>query len=115
MGLVSELAYDDRGDSAATPFENDIMFGLRLAVNDPASSELLAGFLQDLTSSARTLNYEGSRRFGNHWKTIVEASIFINSPEDGHFYSLRAATKKTTFDKTKGGDSDNSCWQNLCL
>lgn len=35
LGLVSELAYDDRGDSAATPFENDIMFGLRLAVNDP--------------------------------------------------------------------------------
>lgn len=90
LGLISELAYDDRGDSAPTPFENDIMFGLRLAVNDPASAELLAGFLQDLTSPARTINFEGSRRFGNHWKAIIEASIFIDSPEDGPFYSLRA-------------------------
>ena len=41
---------------------NDLMFGLRLAVNDPAGSEPLAGFVRDTGTSASAASLEASRR-----------------------------------------------------
>lgn len=89
LGIIGEWAYDDRGDSAATAFENDLMLGLRLAVNDAASTELLAGVLQDLNNSSKALSLEASRRFSDNWKATLEARGFFNLPEGDLFYSLR--------------------------
>jgi hypothetical protein len=89
LGVINEWAYDERGDKATTPSENDVMFGLRLAVNDAAGSELLAGFSQDLTSSAHTIGLEASRRFGDNWRLSVEARAIIDPPEDDLLYNLR--------------------------
>jgi hypothetical protein len=89
LGVLVEGAYDDRGSRATTYFENDAMFGLRLAVNDAAGTELLAGFSQDLDSSSRSLSLEASRRFGDNWLLSIEARSFFDLPEDDLFYSLR--------------------------
>jgi hypothetical protein len=89
LGVLNEWAYDERGDKAATPFENDVMFGLRLTVNDAASSELLAWFSQDLKSSFHTIGLEGSRRFGDNWRLSIEARALIDPPEDDLLYSMR--------------------------
>ncbi len=89
LGLLGEWAYDERGDDAATAFENDLILGLRLAVNDAASSELLAGFGQDLDSRARVIRVEGSRRFGNNLRLFLEIWAFIDQPEDDFLSSMR--------------------------
>ena len=89
LGVIGEYAYDDRGDDATTPFQNDAIFGLRLALNDAASSELLAWFSQDLKNSSHTLGLEVSRRFGDNWLLFFEARALIDPPEDGLLYSMR--------------------------
>jgi len=52
VGVLAEYLFDDRHDNAATPFENDIMLGMRLALNEVQGSDLLVGGIFDLDSSA---------------------------------------------------------------
>ncbi|MCP4400404.1 MAG: hypothetical protein GY801_24245 [bacterium] len=89
VGLIGEYVYDDRGDDAPTPYQNDAMGGLRLAFNDPAGSELLAWIVYDTNSSAAMPGIEASRRFSENWKVKIEAWGFIDIPEDDPIYSLR--------------------------
>jgi hypothetical protein len=89
LGVVGQWAYDGRSDDATTPYENDAMFGLRLVLNDPAGSEVLAGMTQDINTSARAVSIEASRRINSNWKATLEARAFFDLPEDDLFYSLR--------------------------
>jgi hypothetical protein len=89
LGLIGEYAYDERQDQATTPFQNDAMFGLRLTVNDMASTEVLAGLIQDLKNGSRTLTVEASRRFGNRWKLTLESGLFFSPSEDDLLFDLR--------------------------
>jgi hypothetical protein len=89
LDVIGELAYDDRGAEATTPFENDAMFALRLAVNDASSSEVLMGFIQDLDSSSRSFSIEGSRRFGDRWLLSIESRVFLDQSEGDVLYSIR--------------------------
>ncbi len=82
LGLVAEYLYDDRDTEALTPFEDDIMVGLRVAFNDVQSSELLAGVVIDRDNSTRFFNIEASRRIGDNWKLELEARIFSNVDEN---------------------------------
>ncbi len=82
LGVLAEYAFDDRGGAAGTAFQNDLFTGLRLALNDPASSELLLGVLDDLSSGERFLNLEASRRLGDRWRLSVEGRV-ISDPRPG--------------------------------
>jgi hypothetical protein len=90
LGALVEVIFDDRGNKATTALENDIALALRLAVNDPESTEVLFGFIQDMTDSARSLFLETSRRFGDHWKLSVEMRASISQPASNLLYDLRA-------------------------
>jgi len=89
LGLIGEYTFDSRGDDAPTPYENDAMLGLRLDLNDPAGSALLAGFIMDTESSATIARLEASRRIGSNWTASLEAWGFFNIPPDDPAYSLR--------------------------
>jgi len=78
VGLIAEYLFDDRKDAATTPFENDLFLGARLALNDEASSELLAGMIVDLDNSSRVMSVEASRRLGDNWKLNLEGRFFSN-------------------------------------
>jgi hypothetical protein len=88
VGIIGEFAYDERGEQATTPFNNDIMAGLRLALNDAAGTEMLAGLSYDLDISSRIFSLEASRRLGDRWKIFLETYLFALHPED-IVYSLR--------------------------
>lgn len=88
-GIVSEYLYDDRDDDALTPFEDDIMFGVRLALNDVQSTDLLAGIIFDRDSSAKSFNLEASRRLGDSWKLELEARFFSDIPKNDLQYVFR--------------------------
>jgi len=89
LGIIGEWAFDERGDDATTPFQNDVMLGLRLELNDAASSRLLAGFSQDLENASTAFSVEASRRFGNNWRLSFELRSFYNQSEDDPFFSVR--------------------------
>ncbi len=89
VGIIGEWVYDERGDDATTPYQNDAILGVRLAVNDQASTEILAGLSQDLESSARVFSIEASARLTENIKGKIEAYFFMDFPEDDLLYSLR--------------------------
>ncbi len=89
LGFVGEWLYDDREDDADTAFENDIAGGLRLTVNDAASSEALLGWVQDVDSSARLLFLEASRRFGNNWLLNIEMRLSLDQPASDFLFEQR--------------------------
>jgi hypothetical protein len=89
MGVLSEYLYDDRGDAATTPYENDLATAFRLAFNDLNGTEALIGFIQDTNTSARVLSVEASRRFGSNIKATLDAYAFIGLPGSDPLFSMR--------------------------
>ena len=96
LGLIAEYAYDSRGDDALTVFENDIVLGARLALNDTQDSSALLTAAVDTETAETLLRLEGERRIGEIAKLSVEAGAFLNTDsssladqfQDDHF--LRA-------------------------
>jgi len=80
IGLLAEYLYDDRGEQATTAFEDDLFVGMRWAANDIKSTEFLVGAIFDLNSSAKFINFEGSRRLGDDWKITLDARFFMGIP-----------------------------------
>jgi hypothetical protein len=89
VGIITEYLFDDRGDHAASPFENDLMLGMRFTLNDVQSTELLAGIILDLDNQSRFYNIEASRRLGESWKLSLEARFYTNIPTTDRMYGLR--------------------------
>ncbi len=85
LGWLIEYLWDDRGDSAATPFEHDWFVGWRWTANDTASSEVLLGGIWDPESNDVYYAVEGSRRIAQNMKVSAEARVFSGGtayPED---------------------------------
>lgn len=89
LGVLVEYLFDDRKENATTFFEDDIMLGMRVTLNDVQSTEFLGGAIFDLDSSARFFLIEASRRLGESWKASLEAYIYNDIPEDDLAYGLR--------------------------
>ncbi len=89
LGVIGEWLYDTRDERATTPFENDMMVGVRLAVNDMDDSALLIGLIHDLDSASKVVSIEGNRRFGDHWKIEVEGSIIADPSPNQLLYAQR--------------------------
>jgi len=66
-----------------TLFDDDVFVGARLALNDTASSELLAGVLVDRQTLAWTFNLEAERRLTDHLLAEVRARAFGNGEPPG--------------------------------
>ena len=78
LGILLEGAWDERGDSATTFADNDLMFGLRYSANDQAGTTLLMGLIQDLDNESRLIRLEGGRRLTDNWKLLLEGDFFLN-------------------------------------
>ncbi len=78
LGLVMEYLYDDRGIDASAFFQNDVMIGFRLAMNDADSSEALLGVIYDMDNQERLISLEASKRFADNWTASLEIRGFNN-------------------------------------
>lgn len=76
LGVLAEWGWDERGASATSIAQNDLYLGLRLALNDEASSELLAGVSYDLDYHSQGLLFEASRRIGSAWTVSLDGRFF---------------------------------------
>ncbi len=89
-GLIAEWAYDERGEEASTPFDNDVMLGIRLALNDVAGTEALMGISRDVDSRDSIFSLESGRRIGDGWKISLDAFFVLDSSENDAVHALRA-------------------------
>ena len=89
LGLLVEHLFDGRGGYAPHPLENDVFAGMRLAFNDEASTELLAGVVSDAEGDSTALNLEASRRIGVYWKVELEARAWNGVEHDDPMFPLR--------------------------
>lgn len=76
IGLVVEYLYDDRNSKATTPFEDDLMLGLRWTNNDENDTSVLVGVIADRDDSSRLYSVEASRRIAESMKLTIEARLF---------------------------------------
>ncbi len=89
LGLIGEYVYDDRDDGwLPTIYENDIMGGLRLVVNDMDDTTLLLGAIRDLHSGSTIIAVEASRRLGETLRLNLDASFFIDMDIQDPAFSL---------------------------
>ncbi len=89
LGLIGEYVFDDRDNGwLPTVYENDIMGGLRLAVNDMADSTLLLGVIRDLDSGSTIIALESSRRLGENIRLNLDASFFIDMDYSDPAYAM---------------------------
>lgn len=85
LGVVVEYLWDERGSDAGHPFQNDLLVGLRFALNDEQSSEALLGLVSDLDERDQVFTLEANRRIGDSFKIAAEAAIWeagnrVNQP-----------------------------------
>ncbi len=79
MGLIGEYVYDDRDNGwLPTIYQNDLMGGIRFAVNDMADSTVLFGLIRDLDSGSTIIALESSRRLGETIRLNIDASFFVD-------------------------------------
>lgn len=83
LGLIAEYAWDSRGSNALTNFENDLILGTRLALNDEADSSLLFTGAVDMDDGAVGLRLEAERRVADNWKVALEGQAFLNADRTG--------------------------------
>ena len=89
LTLFTEWAYDTRRKKATTPYQNDIVAGFHLRMNDPSSTNFSAGIIHDLDHSSNALKMEGSRRIGSNLKMAIESWIFFNLNDKDMLYGFR--------------------------
>jgi len=90
VGVVLEYMYDDRNNKATTPFEDDTLVGLRLALNDEQSTDALLGIVVDNEGDGNILSLEASRRIGDSFKINVEASLFFGAESTDPTYTFQS-------------------------
>ena len=89
VGLLAEYLWDDRHDETfPTVFEDDIFLGVRVNLNDPETTTLLAGITVDREDRGSAFRLESARRIGDHWRVSVDAHFFWHADEDDLLYSV---------------------------
>lgn len=89
LGMVMEYLYDDRSQAATSLFQNDLMFGVRLALNDVDSTEALLGIIYDLDNNEHLISLEASQRIAENWTTALEIRGFNNISSSSLGSSIR--------------------------
>ena len=90
LGYLIEYQYDGRNDREPISIaDNDIFMALRLAINDPQDTAILAGIVYDHRSDESFINIEADRRVGKNFVITGRARIFNNADQNDPTFSLR--------------------------
>lgn len=82
LGLIAEYSFDSRGRDATTVFQNDVILGARLALNDEADTSFLLTSSIDHEFGVATLRLEAETRIDDGWIASVEGVLFVNGGDD---------------------------------
>lgn len=89
LGLMLEYQYDDRPwDAPLSPMDQGVYAGIRVAFNDPASSQFKFGVLQATTSAAQVWQGDFSRRIAENWTVEGSVNVFVNAHAQPALYGF---------------------------
>lgn len=89
LGSLVEFSYDGRDNATFNVHDEDVFAGVRLAFNDAAGTELLAGVLTDLESGSSLGTIEASRRLGSGWTVELVGHVFTSDDPDDPIHWFR--------------------------
>ena len=89
VGLLGELLYDSRGSEATNVYERDIFGGVRLVLNDPGTTDILLGAIQDLSAASTQVLLETHTRIAENWTMSLEARAFAAKDERDLLFIVR--------------------------
>ena len=81
-GLIAEYAWDSRGRDATSTFNNDVILGARLALNDEADTSFLLTSAIDHRDEVATFRLEAQRRVADGLIAEIEGTVFVNGDDD---------------------------------
>jgi hypothetical protein len=80
LGFAVEAFLDSRPLAAPpTFFDHDAFAGVRLSLEDEASTEFSGGALVDFFDGTTFAHLDAGRRFGEHWRLALAANAFFAS------------------------------------
>ena len=82
LGLIAEYAWDSRGRDATSTFNNDVILGARLALNDEADTSFLLTSAIDHRDEVATVRLEAQTRVGDGLIAEIEGTLFVNGKDD---------------------------------
>ncbi|MEO0956863.1 MAG: hypothetical protein AAFY66_00040 [Pseudomonadota bacterium] len=82
LGLITEYAFDSRGQDALTNFQNDVILGTRLTFNDISDTAILLTGAVDTQNGDIALRLEAERRIGSRFSASLEGQGFVNQDKD---------------------------------
>lgn len=88
IGLVGEYVYDDRTEIHPAPYDNDIMLGVRLNLNDAQTTGVLLGVVLDTQSESTIITMEASRRLRDGLKLELSGALLNQIDEIDPAYTL---------------------------
>lgn len=77
LGLIAEYAWDSRGARSLNSFQNDLILGTRLALNDEEDTAILLTGSVDTVDGSTGLRLEADRRIAEEWTLGIEAQAFL--------------------------------------
>jgi hypothetical protein len=82
LSIAAEFLFDTRHVEDGRPppptfFEHDGFLGVRIAANDTANTEVLAGAIVDVVDYSTFGRAGISRRFGDHWRVSADVNVFF--------------------------------------
>lgn len=89
VGLLAEYLYDQRGMHSFNPFQDDLMFGVRLGFNDAQSTDALFAVIVDRDTRAAFYSLEANRRIGTRSKLALVARAFAHTTADDPLANYR--------------------------
>jgi len=93
LGLLAEYLYDARThnvfEAPPSALEHDIFGGVRISLNNPADSNLLAGIIMDARDGEVSALVEASHRLNQNWVFEVETRWLFATDTLSAFHDLR--------------------------
>ena len=86
VGLLMEFHYDSRQTLGAPIFQRDFFAGMRIALNDVQSSEILGGAIIDGKYKTKALFVEASKRVGSSYTLEIEYRGIVDAPTNDPLY-----------------------------
>ncbi|WP_035247096.1 hypothetical protein [Desulfogranum mediterraneum] len=81
LGFIAEYVRDQRRLADDSPYDNDLMLGMRLGLNDAQGSELLLGMVQDLAQPSCFMVLEAGQRLGESLHLSLSGYLFVRTAE----------------------------------
>ena len=79
LGIIAEYAWDSRGNDSLSVFQDDLIGGVRLALNDEDDTSMLLTGSVDTNDGSMTARLEAETRLGENWKISAEGQGFFNA------------------------------------